>query len=144
MCYGFCGFYSRDGTVYFTAPDGNGNCSHRRTADKLPKGVDEKDLIPFECSKWTKESFRWDIPDVPDWITNEDRQAVIDVIELVKIHFCEFKKVKDRELVEYISYIIQDECDEIINDAQIKYCKNTYEAWEEMVDKIKLIDGYVE
>ena len=55
MCEGFGGFYHKSGKVYFCEPDSEGDCSHRKTTLRLPKGIDESDLVPFQIPDWKKK-----------------------------------------------------------------------------------------
>jgi preprotein translocase subunit Sss1 len=101
MCDGFGGFYHKDGKVYFTTPDDNGDCSHIDIARNLPKGINESDLIPFEVPDWSARKFHWDATCVPAWTDNAAKLACIAKLKEVKPVWAKYEKVTAPAWAEY-------------------------------------------
>jgi len=143
MCNGFGGFYHRSGRVFFTVPNDNGNCSHWDTAEKLPKDIEENDLIPFEIPEWLTKKFRWDITSVPDWA---DKSACIAKLKEVKPIWVEYMKVEAPAWAEYerVTAPARVECEKVMAPAWAEYKKVDAPAWAEMIAELKQIDGYLE
>ena len=132
MCNGFGGFYSKEGKVYFTAPDEYGHFHHGRTAEAMGE---VQDVVPFEVSEWTAKSFEWHDCDVPDWITGKDKKAVLAVMRKVKPIVKKYLKVEATAWAEYLkaqATALED------------YLKAKVTAWAEMVEALKQVEGYVE
>ena len=104
MCDGFGGFYHKSGKVFFTTPNDNGDCSHGDTAEKLPKGIKDNNLIPFEIPDWLTRKFHWDMTSVPDWA---DKSACIAKLKEVKPIWAEYQKVRTAALAEMIAKLKQ-------------------------------------
>ena len=121
MCIGFGGFYSKAGKVYFTMCDEAGDYHHGRTAEAMGEVAD---VVPFEVSKWTAKSFEWHDCDVPGWITDKDKQAILKVMRGVRHFVKKYKKVTVPARAEY------------------KKVRDT--AWAELEEQLKQIDGYVD
>ena len=122
MCNGFGGFYSRDGRVYFSEPDITLNCSHSKTAERLPLGVRESNLVPFECSDWSVRSFEWHTNAVPEWVSDGAKKRVMVVLKNVKPHIEEYRKVRGTALEKHAN---------AIEAATVKYRKVINAAWTE-------------
>ena len=136
MCIGFGGFYSKDGKVYFTSPDADGDCSHRSTAVRMPRGINENNLVPFEATKWTVKSFDWHVHLVPNWIGGKAKKIVLAVMKQVKPIVKEYKKVTDSAWARYLKNGAA-ECSETEKaDGEAEYQRTEKAARAEMVEKL--------
>jgi len=143
MCLGFGGFYSKDGKVYFTAPDEDGDCSHSKTAAQMSEWINEEDLVPFEAAKWTIASFAWHVRLAPNWADSKAKKIVLAVMKQVKPIVKEYKKVTDSAWARYLKNG-EAECSETEKaDGEAEYQRTEKAARAEMVEKLSMIDGYL-
>ena len=157
MCDGFGGFYHKDGKVYFAEPDSALNCSHGKTAARLPDWIDGQDLAAFECANWTARSFEWHNYIIPDWVDKDAKRHVLEVMKQIKPYVKEYKnatarkrarydRVKDAAWTEYT----QDrdttltEYIKVVVPARAEYEKITAPARTIMTEGLKQVDGFLE
>ena len=133
MCNGFGGFYHKSGKVLFTIPNDDGDCSHSDTASRLPKGINEKDLVPFEIPDWSARKFHWDTYTAPAWADSKAKKICIKKLKEVKPIWAEYEKVIAPALAEY---------EKVIAPALAEYEKVKDAALAEYINQLKLIEGY--
>lgn len=133
MCNGFGGFYHKSWKVYFAEPNAYGDCSHGYTASRLPKDINEDDLVPFEVSKWSGKSFFWDVSSVPYWADAKARKICVKKMKKVKSFWERYKKTTTLAWEEY---------KKAVPPVLEKYGKAITLAWEEFITQLEQIDGY--
>ena len=144
MCQGFSGFYSKDGRVFFSAPDNNGDCSHSDCADRLQeKEIPEDEIIAFEYPIWTLKSFHWDFDDISKWA---NKSACHRVMREVKPIWKEYKNAIAPAQAEYenVRAPALAEYKKVWDAARAEYKKVVDAALTEMTEKLRRIDGFCE
>jgi hypothetical protein len=144
MCNGFGGFYHKSGKVYFCEPDYDGDCSHSLTTTRLPKGLDENDLIPFEIDNWKAKNFCWDTNNVLAWANGKAKKTCLAKLKEIKPLWAEYEKVHAPAWAEYEKVRDQAwaEYEKVCAQAWAEYEKVCDQARERMIAKLKHIDGY--
>jgi len=155
MCKGFGGFYHKSGKVYFCEPDNGGDCSHHETAGRLPKGIDESDLVPFQIPGWKKSKFEWDTVCKPAWVDESAKKICLEKLAEVKPIWAEYDKVRAAAWAEYdkvraAAWAENDKvraaawAEKVRAAAWAEYDKVCAAARAEMIASLKCIDGYCE
>jgi hypothetical protein len=131
MCNGFSGFLHKNGTVFFSEPNNQGNISHHDVLARMPKQFkNDDDLVAFEFPAWTIKSFQWDSVNVPAWA---NKQKCVATFKKVKPIWAEYNKVREQAYAEYkkVTAPAYAEYEKVKDAAYAEYEKVTAPAYAE-------------